>query len=165
MSIPVIQGTNNIWKEYNSALVELVDCYKNGKELKVIHEKEMNLTRIARMNIKMCTGGQLMEENEVQYVEGGVDDDDLLDIVDVDINDDDEEEIMYINICHPLLVSLTFLPNGWNWDLYSSNTNNHIKLKDGIFPNYSINLCIIVDRKSLKTNVDTLERPLDESKH
>ena len=165
MSIPVIQGANNIWKEYNDALVELVDCYKNGKELKVIHEKEMNLTRIARMNIKMCTGGQLMEENEVRYVEGGIDDNDLLDIICTDFNDDDDDGIMYINIDHPLLVTLTFLPNDWNWGLCSACTDNHIKFKDGMFPNYSRNLCIIVKRKSLKTYVDTLERPLDESKH
>jgi hypothetical protein len=97
-----------------------------------------------------------MEKDEVQYVESG--------IVDVDINDDDEET-MYINICHPLLVASTFLPNGWNWDLYSTNTNYHIKFNGGTFPNYSINLCIIVGRKSLEANVDTLKRTLDESKH
>ena len=113
----------------------------------------------------MCTGGQLMEEGKVQHVEGGIDDNDLLDIIDVDINNDDDEEIMYININNPLLVSPTFLPNGWSWDLYSTNTDNHVKFKDGTFPNYSINLCIIVERKSLKANVDTLERTLDESKH
>jgi hypothetical protein len=52
MSIPVIKGANDIWKEYNNALVELVNCYQNGKEFKEILEKEMNLARIARMNGK-----------------------------------------------------------------------------------------------------------------